>query len=68
MRPFHILNVPNPFNEVQSAVLPAGQIAVDVEEMEMTDNNLDDDDDLASPEELFARFTGIGLHLSDRRY
>ena len=68
LRPVHILNVPNPFIEVQSAVIPAGQIAVDVEEMEMTENNLDEDDDLAMPEELFTRFTGIGLHLADRRY
>ena len=68
LRPVHILNVPNPFLQVQSLVLPAVQIAEDVQDTAMTENNLDEDNDLASPEEIFARFTRIGLHLSDQRY
>ncbi len=68
VRPVHILNVPNPFIQVQSVVLPPAQIAEYVQETAMTENNLEEDDDIATPEELFARFTGIGLHLSDPRY
>ncbi len=49
-------------------MLPSVQIAEDVQETTMTENNLDEDDDIATPEELFARFTGIGLHISDKRY
>ena len=68
VRPVHILNVPNPFLQVQSLVLPSFQIPEDVQETAMTENNLEEDDDIATPEELFARFTGIGLHPSDKRY
>ncbi len=68
VRPVHILNVPNPFLQVQSLVLPSVQITEDVQETAMPENNLEEEDDIATPEELFARFTGIGMHLSSQRY